>query len=84
MFKHSNIHFFNISEICKKINEKLISDIFRTFKSKLQIIHAGRRNEKNSGGHGATNQEILSGTMVGRLRTFFISDHLKQLEKGGK
>ena len=43
-----------------------------------------RRNEKISGGDGATNQEILSGTMVGRLKTFFISDHLKQLEKGGK
>ena len=38
------------------------------------------RNEKNSGG-GATNQEILPATMVGRRRKFFISNRLKRLEK---
>ena len=38
-----------------------------------------RRNEKNSG--GAINYEILSPTMVGRRRKFFISNRLKGLGK---
>ena len=39
-----------------------------------------RRNEQNSGG-GATNQEILSATIIGQRRKFFISNRLKRLEK---
>ena len=38
-----------------------------------------RRNEKNSG--EATNQEVLSATMVGRRRKFFILNRLKRPEK---
>ena len=38
-----------------------------------------RRNENNSG--GATNNKVLSATMVGRRRKFIISNRLRGLEK---
>ena len=51
--------------------------------SKIMEYGQARRNEKNSGGGGwgPINYVLLSTTMVGQRRKFFISNRLMRLEK---
>ena len=61
-------------------NEKLLNEKYvRQKQDVTKTSDQSRRNEKKF--WGSTNYEILSATMVGRLRKFFVSNRLKQLEK---
>ena len=65
-----------------ELSADLVTFTEEFFDGKLHFlcnVKQALRNQKNSG--GATNYYILSATMAGRRRKFFISNRLKRLEK---